>query len=241
MSVGMDLRNKTAIITGGTGALGSVVAAHFFNAGANVAIPFRKASSTNLLPDEIRHSPDRVLMGEADISVEQQIIKFVTDVKSRFHSIDFLASIAGGYAGGNAIANVTLDEWERMMNLNLKTAFLMSREVLKVMIPQNAGRIVNIAAMPAITGGANKGPYAVSKRGVITLTETIAAEVKGKGITANAIAPSIILTEENRRSMPDADLSRWVTPEEVAEMILFLCSESGRTINGNTIRMFGGM
>lgn len=237
----MDFRNKTAIITGGTGALGSVVAAHFFAAGANIAIPFRRTSSNNLLPTEIRHSTDRVWMSETDISVEQQIIKFVMDVKSRFHSIDFLANIAGGFAGGNAIANVTLDEWDRMMNLNLRTAFLMSREVLKVMIPQNAGRIVNIAAMPAITGGANKGPYAVSKRGVITLTEAIAAEVKGKGITANAIAPSIILTEENRRSMPDADLSRWVTPEEIAEMILFLCSESGRTVNGNTIKMFGGM
>ncbi|MBX2993109.1 MAG: SDR family oxidoreductase [Bacteroidetes bacterium] len=237
----MDFRGKTAIITGGTGALGNVVAAHFFTAGATIAIPFRQTSSANLLPKEIRDSTDRVWMGKADISVEQQVIQFVSDVKAKFHAIDFLVNIAGGYAGGSAIADVSLDEWERMMNLNLKTAFLMSREVLKEMKQQNAGRIVNIAAMPAITGGANKGPYAISKRGVITLTETIAAEVKAKGITANAIAPGIILTEENRRSMPDADFSRWVTPEEVAEMILFLCSESARSLNGNTIRMFGVM
>ena len=237
----MNFQKTTAIITGGTGALGSVVASCFFQAGANIAIPRRKQSSMALLPEEMLVSTGRVMLAEADISVEQQVEEFVAEVMGRFGTIDFLANIAGGYAGGKTIPEVSVDEWDRMMNLNLRTAFLMCRETIKVMRRQKAGRIVNIGAMPAVTSGAKKGPYAIAKRGVLTLTETIAAELAGSGITANAIVPSIILTEENKSSMPDADTSGWVTPDEIAELILFLCSDAARSISGNMIKIFGSV
>ena len=128
-----------------------------------------------------------------------------------------------------------------MMTLNLRTAFLVCREVLPLMMAQKSGRIVNIAAMPALTSGAKKGPYAISKRGVIALTETIADEVKGSGITANTLAPSIIVTDANKAAMPNADFSKWVTTEEIADAILFLCSEKARSINGNVVKIFGGL
>ncbi len=136
---------------------------------------------------------------------------------------------------------VSIDEFDGMLNLNLRTTFLVCRSVLKVMRKRGEGRIVNIAAMPAVTPSAKKGPYAISKRGVITLTETIAEEVKASGITANAIAPSIILTEVNRKSMPNADFKKWVTPEEIAHLTIFLCSDESRSVNGNVIKIYGGV
>ncbi len=237
----MNFQGKTAIITGGTGALGSVVVKKFFDAGANIAIPYHSESSTKSLPKNVLEASDRLLLMQTDLSSHTQVGEFVEYVVRDFGSVHFLANIAGGYAGGTAIADVSLDEWESMMTMNLKTAFLMCREVLKPMTLQKSGRIVNIAAMPGLTSGAKKGPYAISKRAVITLTETIADELKGSGITANAIAPSVILTEANRHSMPNSDFGKWVTPEEIADLILFLCSDGARSMSGNVVKMFGGI
>jgi NAD(P)-dependent dehydrogenase (short-subunit alcohol dehydrogenase family) len=117
----------------------------------------------------------------------------------------------------------------------------MCRAVLPTMRSQELGRIVNIASMHALSPKPNAAAYAVSKRGVVTLTEAIAEETKGSGITANAIAPSLILTEANKKSMPGSDFSRWVTPEEIADTIFFLCSDGARSISGNVIKVFGGV
>jgi len=103
------------------------------------------------------------------------------------------------------------------------------------------GRIVNIAAMPALLPAPRRGAYTVSKAGIVTLTEVIHQEVKGSAITVNAIAPSILLTEANRASMPGADTSKWVPLSEVASLILYLCSDEARSVSGNTIRIFGGV
>jgi NAD(P)-dependent dehydrogenase (short-subunit alcohol dehydrogenase family) len=113
--------------------------------------------------------------------------------------------------------------------------------VLPLMRAANSGRIISVAAMTALSPASSRGAYAIAKRGVVTLTETIAEEVKGTGITANAIAPSIILTPANRSSIPRGDTSRWVTPEEIAALILFLCSENARSISGNVVKVYGGV
>ncbi len=128
-----------------------------------------------------------------------------------------------------------------MLTANLKTAFLMCSAVLPFMRDAKHGRIISIAAMAALAPAASRGAYAIAKRGVITLTETIAEEVKGTGITANAIAPSIIVTPANRASMPAADVSRWVTPEEIAAIVLFLCSDDARSVSGNVLKVYGGV
>lgn len=236
----MSNQNRTAIITGGTGALGSIVTRFFFEAGNNVATPVHSQSFAKSFPRHLLDDKERFMFIETDLTVESEVQSFVEQVQKKFGSVDYLANLAGGYAGGNTIAQVSLEEWESMMSINLKTTFLMCREVLKFMIPAKFGRIVNIASMPALMSGAKKGPYAISKRAVVSLTETIADEVKGKGVTANSIAPSIILTEANKASMPSVDFQQWVTAEEIADLILFLCSDKARSINGNTIRIFGG-
>ena len=232
---------RTAIITGGTGALGSVVAEQFFDRGANVAIPVHSERSLSLIPGRIAGEADRVLSAVAHLNAEDQIQGFVQNVLTRFGHIDILVNAAGGYAGGFTIDEAPTEQWDEMMNVNLRTTFLMCRAALPSMRTKGFGRIVNIAAMPALHPGAKKGPYQVSKGGVITLTETIAEEVKGTGITCNAIAPSIILTEANKKSMPGADVKKWVTPEEIAHLVSYLCSDEAQSVSGNVIKIYGGV
>ncbi len=235
----MTQRTKSAIVTGGTGALGSVVVRTFLASDIHVAVPYHSEKSLDASNDLTNNS--QVFFAKADLADEQEVGRFISDVEARFGRIDVLVNIAGGYIGGKTIADVSVDEWEAIMSLNLRTAFLMCRAVLPHMNTQKFGRIVNIASMIALTPEANKGPYAVSKRGVITLTEAIAQEVKGTGITANAIAPSIVVTEANKQWMTKKDEGKWVTPEEIASLIHFLCSDMAGSISGNTIKIYGGV
>lgn len=217
-----------------------MVAQRFFAEGANLVLPVRAASSVKRVSERFQHS-SRVLAVEANLTVEGDAQRVVEEALKKFTRIDVLANIAGGYAGGKPIADVSVEEFERMLEINLRTTFLMSRAVLKPMLQQRFGRIVSMAAMPAVRSGANKGPYALAKRGVISLTETMADELRGTGVTANVIAPGILLTEDNRSSMPGADTSKWVPPEDIANVILFLSAEHAGAINGTTVKMFGGL
>lgn len=237
----MNFQNKTVIVTGGTGALGSAVTSRFFDAGAYIAIPYHRLEAMMSLPKKMRDAADHLLLMQTDLASEEQVVEFVDHVLKKFGKVHCVVNVAGGYAGGKGMDAVSVAEWDAMMTLNLKTAFLMCRYTVGLMKAQHFGRIVNIAAMPALTSGAKKGPYAISKRGVVTLTEVIAEEVKGTGVTANAIAPGVITTENNKASMPDADFAKWVSPGEIAEVILFLCSDVARSINGNVIKVFGGL
>jgi NAD(P)-dependent dehydrogenase (short-subunit alcohol dehydrogenase family) len=231
----------TVIITGGTGALGSVVATSFLESGARLAIPYHSERSLSDVPTQWTETADRVLLRRADVTLETDVRAFCDEVKKRLGRIDVLLNIVGGYAGGKKIAETSLDEWERMLELNLKSAFLMSREVVHEMMQNGFGRIVSISARQATLPGARSGPYAVAKRGVLTLTEILAEEVKNSGVTVNAIAPSTIVTEANTRSMGEKDISRWVSPEEIAGLVMYLCSDAARSINGTVVRMFGGL
>ena len=232
---------KTAIVTGGTGALGRVCVGHFFDIGLNIGIPYTSEKSLDRIPERVAKNTSRLLTAVANLTLEDQVGSFVDQVVQKFGSVDYLVNTAGGYLGGQTIDEVSAGDWEGIMALNMKTTFLMSRSVLKIMKRRSFGRIVNIAAMAALSSGAKKGAYAISKRGVITLTETIADETKGTGITANAIAPSIILTEANKQSMPSANYSSWVTSGEIADLVLYLCSDEAKSISGNTIKIYGGV
>ncbi len=228
----MRFTGQTAIVTGGAGALGRVIVASFLAEGANVAVPYRR---------EAQGLPGEVFMRKADVSVKEDVGAFVDAVREKLGPPRILINAAGGYSGGRSVDQLDVDEWDRMLAINLRSVFLMSRATLPLMLAAGAGRIISISAMPAVRPSAGRGAYAVAKQGVNTLTEVMADEVKGKGITVNAIAPGIIATGANRASMPDADTSAWVTPEEIGGVVLFLCSDDARSVSGNVIRMFGGL
>ena len=232
---------SSAIVTGGTGALGSVVVATLMNNGIRVAIPVRPGSGEATAPLEQGDGRKMVYRREADITSESGAASFVREAAAHGGGVGILVNCAGAYEGGKKIGEVTAATLDGMLTANLRTAFVMSGAVLPIMRAAHYGRIISIAAMAALSPAASRGAYAIAKRGVVTLTETIAEEVKGSGITANAIAPSIIVTPANRASMPSADVSRWVTPEEIAALVLFLCSENARSISGNVLKVYGGV
>lgn len=237
----MKFQNKVAIITGGTGALGSAFTRAFLDEGARVAVPVHRRRELDTLEQSPPESLQRLLPVPANLVSRDDVQAFVRKVLEDFKRVDILIHTVGAYAGGKRVEEVTEEEWDRLMDINLKTAFLISNAVLPGMREQGFGRIVTIGAMPALHPVAKRGPYQISKRALITLTETIAEEVKGTGITANAICPSTILTPGNVDSMPDADRSKWVTPEEIVALAAFLCTEDGRSINGNAIKIYGGV
>jgi len=233
------MQGKVVMVTGGLGALGLVVSRRFLQEGARVALPLRPRSAQ--LPDDLRKAGGAVFTGEADLEREDQVRAFVRNAAAALGPVDVLINAAGGYAGGEAIGEVSRETLDRMLSLNLKTAFNACSAVLPSMRERNSGRIITIAAKSALVPAAKRGPYAIAKRAVVTLTETIAEEVKGTRITANAIAPAIIVTPANIASMPQADTSGWTTPAELASLMLFLCSDEAQSINGATIRVFGGV
>ena len=232
------MQGRNAIVTGGLGALGREVALRFLKGGARVAIPMKTGDRP---PASLDATGNALYLEVADLTAEEEVRRFVENASGALGPITILVNAAGGYAGGEAIGEVTPSTLDSMLAMNLRSAFYTCNAVLPAMRSQSYGRIINIAAMPALVPTPRRGPYAIAKRGVITLTETIAEEVKGTGITANAIAPSIMLTPANEASMPGADTSAWVTPAELADLVVFLCSESARSISGNVIKAYGGV
>jgi NAD(P)-dependent dehydrogenase (short-subunit alcohol dehydrogenase family) len=232
-------RGKTALLTGGTGALGRIVSQVFHDEGAAVVMTYIHEDQAASLPDGLRSNTTRVLLIRTDVTDEAQVKSAFQTAVATFGTVDYLLNLVGGYMGKNPIEQVQLADWEYMMNLNLKSVFLCSREALKIMLKTGNGRIINISAMAGVNPSAGRGAYGVSKAGVATLTRIMAEEVRGSGITVNALAPSIIVTEANVRSSPGDDYSKWVKPEEIAEIILFLCSDAARSINGAVIEVKG--
>ena len=221
---------KVVVVTGASGSLGRVVAELALARGAKVAGVDHAAS-------QMPATANRIELGGVDLSDPAQAKKAIDAVASHFGKCDALINIAGGFAF-EAVAEGDPRTWQRMYALNVLTALNASRSALPYLAASPSGRIVNIGAMGALQAGAGMGPYAASKAGVHRLTEALAAEWKGK-ITVNAVLPSIIDTAANRASMPDADFAKWVTPEELAEVILFLASDAASAVTGALLPVSG--
>src|SRR5690242_14350681 len=224
------MKEKVIVITGALGALGAVVTETAVARGARVA-------GIDHAPSQNAATPERIELGGVDLSDAAQAKKAIDAVAAHFGRIDALVNIAGGFTY-ETVAEGDIKSWQRMYALNVLTALNTSRAAIPHLQASSAGRIVNTGAMGALQAGAGMGPYAASKAGVHRLTETLAAELKGK-ITVNAVLPSTIDTSANRASMPKADFSKWVTPQELAEVILFLASDAASGVTGALIPVVG--
>jgi NAD(P)-dependent dehydrogenase (short-subunit alcohol dehydrogenase family) len=224
------MKNKVVVITGALGALGTVVVERALAQGAKVA-------GIDHAPSQVPATADRLELGGVDLSDPLQAKKAVDAAALHFGRLDVLINIAGGFTF-EAVAEGDSKSWQRMHALNVLTALNTSRAALAHLAASSAGRIVNIGALGALQAGAGMGAYAASKSGVHRLTEALAAEWKGK-ITVNAVLPSIIDTEANRASMPKADFSKWVRPQELAEVILFLASDAASAVTGALLPVAG--
>jgi NAD(P)-dependent dehydrogenase (short-subunit alcohol dehydrogenase family) len=218
---------RKIVVTGGFGVLGSAVAARFCESGDQVArIDFAPTPRTAL---------DGVVdLGGVDLTDADAALRAVDSVIAALGGITVLVNVAGGFTW-ETLADGSVASWRRMFDMNVVTAAAMSRAALPALIAAQTGRIVNIGAGAAIRAETGMGAYAASKAGVHRLTEALAAEVAGAGITENSILPSIIDTPANRAEMPDADTNNWVSPAAIADIVHFLASPAAHAITGALI------
>jgi len=224
------VQGKVIVVTGALGALGKVVAETAQARGARIA-------GIDHAPSQSLATPARIEIGGVDLSDAVQAKNAVDAAAKHFGRLDALINIAGGFAF-ETVGDGDITTWQRMHALNVLTALNTSHAALPHLAASKAGRIVNIGAMGALQAGSGMGPYAASKAGVHRLTEALASEWKGK-VTVNAVLPSIIDTKANRTDMPKADFSKWVSPQELAEVILFLVSDAASGITGALIPVGG--
>jgi NAD(P)-dependent dehydrogenase (short-subunit alcohol dehydrogenase family) len=233
-----EFTNKSIIITGAAGNLGAAVAATFAEAGARVAL-------VDISEERLLQTQAALPQQSSSIIIPTNLIEpaavasMVRDVLEQFHSVDILANIAGGFTMGPLLHETDDHDWDFMMNLNLRSIFNCCREVIPRMRQHGGGRIINIAARAAHEGKAKMGPYCASKAAVITLTESLSAENRELDINVNCILPGTIDTPRNREEMPDSDFSKWVPPQALAEVILFLASDAARCVTGAAIPVYG--
>jgi NAD(P)-dependent dehydrogenase (short-subunit alcohol dehydrogenase family) len=222
------------VITGAAGVLGAAVARAFLSAGASLALMDRAAASQ----DPLKGTADaHVFFDGIDLTDMAQARRAMDSAASKLGGIDVLVNIAGGFRW-ETIGEGSLETWDFLYAINLKTALCACKAALGY-LPADNGRIVNVGAAAAAKAGTGMGAYTASKAGVAKLTEALAEELKDKGINVNAVLPSIIDTPANRADMPKADFTRWVAPEALADVIVFLSSRAARAITGASILVSG--
>jgi len=222
-----EFDGKVVVVTGAAGALGRAVVDFFAANGATVA-------QLDVLEIDNGHYSAR-----CDLLDARDCQRAVDAIVARLGTIDVLANIAGGFTMGEAVHETSDATWDFMMGLNARSVLNMARAVVPVMLRGGAGKVVNIGAGAGQAGIAQLGAYSASKSVVIRLTEAMAGELKAQGINVNCILPSVIDTERNRQDMPDADFSRWVTPDAMAKVIGFLASEAAAPIHGAALPVSG--
>jgi len=236
--VSRGLSDRTAIITGASGALGRATVQEFLDEGAHVAacdVTDLPLDAMGLSAEARRHCvPMR-----HDVTTEEGCAELVLHALRDLGRIDILVNIVGGWKGGTPLHQVSVEEWDAMFTLNVKSAFLCSRAVLPSMLAQRAGRIVSISSRTAVVPVGMQAAYNAAKAGVIALTQTLSEEVKHNGITVNCVLPSILDTAANRTAFPKADYDRWVKPADLARVLAFLASDGSASITGAAIPVYG--
>ena len=240
MTFGDEFKDKVALIAGGTGALGREVARAFLGAGAHVAVTYRQREEFDALLAATAPADAPRLAGIAtDVTDTKAGAAVVEELVAEHGRLDILVNAVGGYAGGKKVWEDELATYERMMALNLQSGFALARAVLPVMIRQNRGWIVNVASRAGYGHSPGAALYAASKAGALAFFDSLADELKPYAINVNSVVPSIMDTPANRRAMPTADPARWPKTQDIAAVILFLCSEEARVIHGAAIPVYG--
>jgi len=222
------MRDKVILITGAKGGLGSFVTQKFLGAGATVIGSSRSISSEDF--PQPNFTPLAV-----DFTKSQAVRDAVESIVRRLGRLDVLVHVLGGFAGGQIVAETDDSIWDQMRDLNLTSAFYVLRAAIPHLRKSGSGRVVAIGSATAIEPHAGLGAYVTFKAALTTLVRTVALESKDSGLTANVVLPGTMDTPANRKSMPSADYSKWVQPENVADVVLWLADERAGNITGSTI------
>lgn len=229
-------RRRTVVVTGAFGNLGIAVARNFREQGAKVALLGHGQPPAQVATEF--PAPHRML-GGVDLTQPSSAGAAMETVRATLGSIDVLVNVAGGFRW-QTVEQGGVEGWDEMFAINLKTTVVSTKAALPQLLESPAGRIINVGSGAAARlAGAGMGAYTASKAGVHKLTESLAEELKDRGITVNAVLPGIIDTPRNRADIPNADFSRWVQPEAIAAVIAFLASEEAAAVTGALIPVYG--
>ena len=228
------------LVAGGTGGLGRAVSLAFLSEGAVVAATYRTQAEFDDLVEAAGAHAARLEGHRVDVTDETATGRLAEEIVGRHGRLDALVNAVGGYAGGVKLWDLETKVLDQMLALNLRSGYALTRAVLPAMLSAGRGSIVNIAAKAALEHPARAAAYAASKAAALALMNTLAAETLGTGVRVNSVLPSVIDTPANRKSMPKADFAKWPKPEEIARVILFLCSRDAAVIHGAAIPVYGG-
>ena len=235
----MDDKGQVAVVTGGSGALGRAIVMNLLGGGTRVAVPYTADEHWAALEKSSGGMREQLWGAKADLTHDSGADEFISAAVKKWGRLDCLLCLAGGFAAGK-IHETPVETWDRMFDLNLRSVFLTVRSAVPFMIRQNFGRIITISSGAILNGGgAGIAAYAISKGAVRQFTEILAAELKGYDIHAHCILPGTMDTEANRRAMPKADFSRWVTTDDVARVVQFLLSDDARSVRSVAVPVLG--
>ena len=229
-----------SLVAGGTGGLGRAVSLAFLSEGAVVATTYRTQAEFDDLVEAAGAHAARLEGHRVDVTDETATGQLAEAIVGRHGRLDALVNAVGGYAGGVKLWEQDTKVLDRMLALNLHSGYALTRAVLPIMLSGGRGSIVNIAAKAALEHVPRAATYAASKAAALALMNALAAETAGTGVRVNSVLPSVIDTPANRKSMPNADFAKWPKPEEIARVILFLCSDDATVIHGAAIPVYGG-
>jgi len=232
---------RVALVAGGTGGLGRSVTLAFLVDGADVVVTYRGDEELERLRQEAGQRDSLLHAERADVTDGAVVRALVEGILARHGRLDFLINAVGGYAGGSKLWEGDVEVLDRMLDLNLRSGHALCRAAAPAMLRQGHGSIVNVASRAALEPAAGQAAYAASKAAAVAMMGSLAADLAGTAVRVNSVLPSIIDTAANRKAMPKADYARWPKPEDIARVILFLCSDEARVVHGAAIPVYGNL
>jgi len=235
----VEFSNQVVLVAGGTGGLGQAVSLAFLQAGARVVATYRKEAEFAALKRAAGAGTSSLTGYEVDVTDYAAAGKLVDTVLAENRRLDAMVITVGGYAGGLKLWEMDTKVFDQMLALNLRAGYALSRAAIPAMLKQGYGALVNVSSKAAFDHAAGASAYAASKAAALALMDSLAADVKGTGVRVNSVLPSIMDTEANRKAMPGADFAKWPKTEDVARIILFLCSDDARVVQGAAVPVYG--
>jgi NAD(P)-dependent dehydrogenase (short-subunit alcohol dehydrogenase family) len=239
MPMSARFEGKAVLVAGGTGGLGRAVTLAFLEEGAKVVVTYRKQGEFDALKSAAGTNGSRLEGHMVDVTDEAAVRQLVEKIVGKHRRLDAMVNTVGGYAGGTTLWELETKVFDQMLALNLGSGYALARAAVRAMLKEGRGAIVNVASKAAVDHAAGAAAYAASKSAAVALLDSLAADLKGTGVRANTILPSIIDTRANREAIPKADFAKWPKPEDIARVILFLCSDDAKVIHGAAIPVYG--
>jgi NAD(P)-dependent dehydrogenase (short-subunit alcohol dehydrogenase family) len=230
---------RVALITGGTGGLGRALSHAFLQEDAKVIVTYRDQKEFDDLERIAGDSASSLQGHRVDVTDTVAVEQLVQRISADYGRLDVTVTTVGAYAGGVKLWELDPKVFDQMLALNLRSGFTIARAVVPVMLKQKRGAIVNIASKAAVDHAGGAAAYVASKAAAVAMMDSLAADLKGTGVRVNSVLPSIIDTEINRKAMPKADFTQWPKSEDIARVILFLCSDDANLIHGAAVPVYG--